>query len=215
MPLRISSVASQVPFKATPLKIIPKASPKKHENATVLFSDFVKFTEKTRQINPQKLIEKLDFYFSQFDEIMAKYHLEKIKTIGDAYMAIGGVTEDLPHPVIRTALAALEMQQFINNDITTCKALNQDYWEIRIGIHTGSLVAGIVCTHKFSYEVWGDTVYVAARCEQNSIANKINISGDFYNTIKDYFQCTSRGEIAIKNRGNLAMYFLDGLKTAK
>ncbi len=189
-----------------------KPSPKKHENATVLFSDFVKFTEKTKQVTPQELIERLDYYFSHFDGIMKKYHLEKIKTIGDAYMAIGGVTEGLPHPALRTAFASLEMRNFMMNDILTKKALNQDYWEIRIGIHSGSLVAGVVGTHKFSYDVWGDTVNIAARCEQNSTANQISISENFRNEIKNFFDCSTRGEIAIKNAGDLHMYYLNDLK---
>lgn len=189
-----------------------KSSPKKFKNATVLFTDFVKFTEKTRTMDPQTLIQKLDYYFSRFDEIILKYKLEKIKTIGDAYMAVGGVTEKDPHVAIRTALAAMEMQNFILNDILTKKALGQEYWELRVGIHSGDLIAGVVGTHKFTFDVWGDTVNVAARCEQNSEANKISVSVDFYEQIKDLFDCTPRGEISIKNRGKLQMYFIDQLK---
>lgn len=189
-----------------------KSSPKKHLQATVLFSDFVKFTEKTRNMDPNELIQKLDYYFSHFDEIMLKYGLEKIKTIGDAYMAVGGVTEHEPFTALRTALAALEMQNFIENDILTSKALGKDFWELRVGIHTGNLVAGVVGKHKFSFDVWGDTVNVAARCEQNSEAGKTSISVDFHDMIMEEFNCTHRGFISIKNRGELEMYFMEGLK---
>ncbi len=189
-----------------------KSSPKKKENCAVLFTDFVNFTKKTKERDPHDIVKKLDFYFSKFDEIILKYKLEKIKTIGDAYMAVGGVTEDVPHPSIRTALAAIEIRNFITNDILTHKAFQQEYWEIRIGIHSGELIAGVVGTHKFSFDVWGDTVNIAARCEQNSKPNKINISDRFYEEINGYFDCTSRGKIAIKNGDKIGMFFLDQIK---
>lgn len=189
-----------------------KSSPKKFSNATVLFTDFVKFSQITRDMNPDLLIQKLDYYFTKFDEIIKRYKLEKIKTIGDAYMAVGGVTEKVPHHAIRTALAAVEIQHFMHTEMETSKAMNRDFWEIRIGIHSGPLVAGVVGQHKFSFDVWGDTVNVAARCEQNAENNTINISDYFYEQIKTYFDCESRGEIAVKNRGKVGMYFLNRIK---
>ncbi len=189
-----------------------KSSPKKFSNATVLFTDFVKFSQITRDMNPDLLIKKLDYYFTKFDEIIKRYKLEKIKTIGDAYMAVGGVTEKAPHHAIRTALAAVEIQHFMHTEMETSKAMNRDFWEIRIGIHSGPLVAGVVGQHKFSFDVWGDTVNVAARCEQNAENNTINISHDFYEQIKTYFDCESRGEIAVKNRGKVGMHFLNRIK---
>jgi len=158
-----------------------KSSPKKKTGCAVLFTDFVNFTRKTKHSDPQDIVKKLDYYFSKFDEIILKYKLEKIKTIGDAYMAVGGVTETDPAPSIRMALAAIEIRNFMTTDIQTQKALDRDFWEIRIGIHSGDLVAGVVGKHKFSFDVWGDTVNIAARCEQNSEANKINISERYYN----------------------------------
>ncbi|MEO9532750.1 MAG: adenylate/guanylate cyclase domain-containing protein [Crocinitomicaceae bacterium] len=189
-----------------------KSSPKKHQNATVLFTDFVRFSEITRDMNPDLLIQKLDYYFTKFDEIIRKYHLEKIKTIGDAYMAVGGVTEKKPFAAIRTALAAIEIQHFMHTEKETAKALGREYWEIRIGIHTGPLVAGVVGKHKFSFDVWGDTVNVAARCEQTAEHSTVNISVDFREKIQDYFECEHRGQIAIKNRGEIGMYILKRIK---
>ena len=189
-----------------------KSSPKKKKNASIMFTDFVNFTQKTKNLDPSVLVKKLDFYFTKFDEIIQKYHLEKIKTIGDAYMAVGGVTEDAPNPILRTALAAIEIRNFMLTDISTEKALGRDFWEIRIGIHCGDLVAGVVGTHKFSFDVWGDAVNIASRCEDNSLPNQINISGDYYKNISQYFNCTPRGEIAIKNAGEIEMYFLEDIK---
>lgn len=189
-----------------------KSSPKKHQNATVLFTDFVRFSKITQDMNPDVLIKKLDYYFTKFDEIIRKYHLEKIKTIGDAYMAAGGVTEKKPFASIRTALAAIEIQHFMRTEQETARALGRDFWELRIGIHTGPLVAGVVGKHKFSFDVWGDTVNVAARCEQTAENNTINISAEFRKKIKDYFDCDHRGQIAVKNRGEVDMYFLRRIK---
>ena len=189
-----------------------KSSPKKKANCAVLFTDFVNFTHKTRNSDPQDIVKKLDYYFSEFDEIILKYKLEKIKTIGDAYMAVGGVTEEDPNPSVRTALAALEIRNFMLTDIMTQKALQRDFWEIRIGIHSGGLVAGVVGKHKFSFDVWGDTVNIAARCEQNSEPNQINVSEKFAGEIDPYFNCTARGKITIKNGGEIGMYFLDKIK---
>jgi len=189
-----------------------KSSPKKHTNCTILFTDFVKFSQKARQLKPKELIEKLDFYFTKFDEIILKYKLEKIKTIGDAYMAVGGVTKKHNIIEINTALAALEIQSFINTEIETQKALGNDYWEIRIGLHSGDLIAGVIGKHKFSFDVWGDSVNVAARCEQTSLANHINISEDFYKKIYPFFETSSRGSVKVKNRGEIEMHFLNRIK---
>ncbi len=189
-----------------------KSTPRKHQNCTILFTDFVKFSNKARQLKPKELIEKLDFYFTKFDEIILKYKLEKIKTIGDAYMAAGGVTKKHNIIEINTALAALEIQSFINTEIETQKALGNDYWEIRIGLHSGDLIAGVIGKHKFSFDVWGDSVNVAARCEQTSLPNHINISEDFYKKINPFFETTPRGCIKVKNRGEIEMHFLQRIK---
>ncbi len=193
-------------------KVYGKSSPKKRQNCSVMFTDFVNFTQLTKNSDPHDLVKKLDFYFSVFDEIILKYKLEKIKTIGDAYMAVGGVTEKDPYPAIRMALAANEIRNFMLNDMETLKAWQNEYWEIRIGIHTGDLVAGVVGKHKFSFDVWGDTVNIAARCEQNSKAGNINVSGNFAATISHYFELSPRGNITIKNGGEISMFYLEGIK---
>ena len=189
-----------------------KSTPKKIKNCSVLFTDFVGFSAKSTKMAPSLLIKKLDYYFSKFDEIILKYQLEKIKTIGDAYMAVGGVGENTELTELKTALAALEIKNFMSNEVSTRQALSKDHWDIRIGIHTGDLVAGVIGKHKFSFDVWGDTVNVAARCEQNSIPNRVNVSADFRNKIKPYFDFTPRGEIKVKNRGSIEMFFLDAIK---
>jgi class 3 adenylate cyclase len=189
-----------------------KSTPKKHENCSILFTDFINFSQKTTQLTPKELLKKLDFYFSKFDEIIRKYNLEKIKTIGDAYMAVGGVSRKHQIIEINSALAALEIVNFMETEKLTSKALGKDYWEIRIGIHTGDLIAGVIGKYKFSFDVWGDSVNVAARCEENSIANHINISEDFYQKIKPYFDTTPRGQINIKNRGEIKMHYLNRIK---
>lgn len=194
-------------------KVYGKSSPKKRQNCTVLFTDFVNFTQLTKNSDPQDLVKKLDFYFTTFDEIILKYKLEKIKTIGDAYMAVGGVTEKDPHPAIRMALAACEIRNFMLNDMETLKAFQRDFWEIRIGIHIGDLVAGVVGKHKFSFDVWGDTVNIAARCEQNSTPGHINISENFADAIRPYFDLSHRGKITIKNGGEIDMFYLDAIRS--
>lgn len=189
-----------------------KSTPQKIENCAVLFTDFVGFSDKTTKMTPKELIQQLDFYFSKFDEIILKYHLEKIKTIGDAYMAVGGVGTNNENIELKTALAALEIRNFMQNEITTRKAFGKDYWDIRIGIHSGNLIGGVIGKHKFSYDVWGDTVNIAARCEQNSIPHHISVTDHFKNKIESYFDFTGRGKVKIKNRGEVEMYFLDKIK---
>ncbi len=188
-----------------------KATPKKYKNCTVLFTDFVNFSGKAPSLTPKELITQLDFYFKKFDEIIRKYQLEKIKTMGDAYMAVGGVNDNNYNIEIKTALAALEIRNFMANEIITKKALGQDFWDIRIGIHSGDLIAGVIGSYKFSFDVWGDTVNIAARCEQNSKPHQINISETFQNTIQTFFNFTHRGDIEVKNRGEISMYFLNSI----
>jgi adenylate cyclase len=188
-----------------------KATPRKYENCTVIFTDFVNFSGKATSLTPKELITQLDYYFTKFDEIIQRYQLEKIKTIGDAYMAVGGVNDSSQSIELKTALAAIEIRDFMANEIQIKKALGEEYWDIRIGIHSGNLIAGVIGSYKFTFDVWGDTVNVAARCEQNSETHRINISETFHNTIKPYFNFTSRGEIEVKNRGKINMYFLDSI----
>lgn len=194
---------------ANELKLNGKVAAKKFKSVTVLFSDFKSFTQYAEQLSPELLVERVDYYFSQFDQIMEKYGLEKIKTIGDAYMCAGG----LPFPghdhAVKMVLAALEMAQFVKE---VKKENPNNQFEVRIGIHTGPVVAGVVGTKKFAYDIWGDTVNIAARMESSSEPGKINISESTYQLIKDTFECEFRGEIEAKNRGMMKMYYVTARK---
>ena len=190
-----------------------KFSPKRVENGVVLFTDFVKFSQKASKINPLQLLKKLEHYFTQFDEIIGRYKLEKIKTIGDSYMVIGGVTENNSEPAIRACLAALEIRNFMMNEKSIAEAMNLDFWEIRIGIHMGPLVAGIIGTKKYSFDVWGDTVNIASRAEQNANSNTITITEIVQNSINNYFEFNQLGKVDIKTRGGqIEMFTLNKLK---
>lgn len=181
-----------------------KASSRRYNSATVLFADFVGFTSKSEKLEPEELIHRIDIYFTEFDRIAERNKIEKIKTIGDAYMAVGGLPIANSTHVHDVVSAAVEMLEFVAKE----KLKNADSFDVRIGIHTGSLVAGVVGRHKFQYDIWGDTVNVAARMEQNSEAGRINISGVVYDLIKDKYNCVARGPIEVKNRGKIEMYFL-------
>ncbi|MCB0478102.1 MAG: response regulator [Crocinitomicaceae bacterium] len=188
------------------------SSPKRIENGSILFTDFKDFSKIASENKPIELIKKLDYYFSKYDEIVEMFHLEKIKTIGDAYMAVGGVTESNPNPSIRTALAAIRIRDIMETEIQTAKAFGRDFWEVRIGMHTGELIAGVIGKHKFTFDVWGHSVNVASRCEKNSEPQKITVSKHVYEELKDYFEFTERGTIDVKNIGELELYFLDKIK---
>ncbi|PWK19900.1 adenylate/guanylate cyclase domain-containing protein [Xanthomarina spongicola] len=196
---------------AQELKLNGKVQAKKFESVTVLFTDFKDFTHYAENLSPEKLVESIDFYFSKFDAIIEKHGLEKIKTIGDAYMCAGGL-HNLSHTHANTMiLAAFEILEFVSKSKLN-NPENLTRYDIRIGIHTGPVVAGIVGTKKFSYDIWGDTVNIASRMETNSEPGKINISENTYSLIKDSFACEYRGKMKVKNRGLLNMYFVYGMK---
>ena len=176
------------------------------DNVTVLFTDFVNFTNASERMQPQALIDELHACFKAFDEITAKYNIEKIKTNGDAYLAVSGLpTPDAKHAE-NIVMAAIEINTFMYRRHAR---LGDKTFEIRIGIHSGSVVAGIVGVTKFAYDIWGDTVNTAARMEQNSEPGKINISKTTYELVHDKFSCVCRGEIETKNKGALKMYFVN------
>ena len=193
---------------AAELKLNGKVQAKKHESVTVLFSDFQGFTSYSENLSPEELVETVDFYFSKFDNIMEAHGLEKIKTIGDAYMCAGGLHGDEKEAAYRMILAAKEIIDFVE---TTKKneVAHTLTFDIRIGINSGPVVAGVVGSKKFAYDIWGDTVNVASRMESMSLPGKINISEGTYELIKDRWTCEFRGEIQVKNRGHLAMYFVN------
>lgn len=186
---------------ASELKETGQSKARYIENATVIFTDFINFTGISSKLDPQMLVDLLDEYYKAFDEIMERNGIEKIKTIGDAYLAAGGLTpSDINHP--ENALnAAIEILNYI-------RTVNRTF-EIRIGIHTGPIVAGIVGSKKFAFDIWGDTVNVAARMEQNCETMRINVSQSTYLLTMDKFRFQNRGEIEVKNKGKMTMYYLE------
>lgn len=194
---------------ANELKMIGKVEAKHFESVSVMFTDFKAFTANSDKLSPEELVESIDFYFSKFDEIMEKYGLEKIKTIGDAYMCAGGLPFPSPDHAIKSIEAAFEIAEFVDRSKKE-DPHNLTRFDIRIGINTGPVVAGVVGTKKFAYDIWGDTVNIASRMESNSEPGKINISENTYQLIKDQFCCSYRGEIPAKYKGNLKMYFVNG-----
>lgn len=193
---------------ADELKNTGKATSHKFDMVTVLFSDIQGFTRIAEQMNPEKLIDALDNFFFQFDSVVEKYNIEKIKTIGDAYMAAGGLPYKNRTNPVEVVLAALEMQEYMK----TLKGKSSDIWDLRIGIHTGAVIAGVVGHKRISYDIWGDTVNTASRMESSGEAGKINISGQTYELVKDFFICEYRGKMPVKYKGDVAMYFVKGIR---
>ena len=196
---------------AKELKDTGKVQAKKFGSITVLFADFQAFTRYSQELSPKALVKTVDYYFSSFDKIIEKHGLEKIKTIGDCYMCAGGLPFETNDHAFKVVLAAFDIAQFVEK----AKNLNEEdiaHFDVRIGINTGPVVAGVVGTKKFAYDIWGDTVNVASRMETNSLAGKINVSENTYQLIKDTFDCEFRGEIDVKNKGMMKMYFVNGLK---
>jgi len=197
-----------LPFEiAEELKTTGKAKACRLENVTVLFSDFVDFTKISENLVPEQVVDELDYCFQAFDDITEKYGLEKIKTIGDAYMCVGGIPVPDSMGAHNAVLAAIEMQSFLSG----LKEANKGnhFLNARIGIHTGPVIAGVVGKKKFAYDIWGDTVNTAARMESNSEGGKINISETTYELIKDSFECAHRGKIEVKGKGEMNMYFAE------
>jgi class 3 adenylate cyclase len=193
---------------AEELKQYGKAQPKKYEQVTVLFSDFKNFTKISEQLSPEELVAELDKCFKAFDFIISQYSdIEKIKTIGDAYMCASGLADrrTIPYNLVR---AALEMQEFLDEQKREKMRLGKPYFEARIGIHTGSVVAGVVGVNKFAYDIWGDTVNIAARMEANGQEGRVNISSVTHGLIKYKFECEYRGKVQAKNKGLIDMYFV-------
>ncbi len=178
------------------------------DNVTVFFSDFKDFTKISEQLSPSELVAEIDVCFKAFDNIISKYDIEKIKTVGDAYICVAGLDKTKKHNPVQMVEAAIEIRNFVENRIKKLQKDKKPYFEIRIGIHTGPIVAGIVGFKKFAYDIWGDTVNTAARMEQNSVAGKINVSSSTYELVKEQFSFTYRGKIEAKNKGQIDMYFI-------
>lgn len=199
---------------ASELKAHGKYRARKFENVTVLFTDVKNFTQLTAASTPEDIISLLDIYFREFDRIIKKYNLEKIKTIGDAYMCAGGVPVVSETHAVDVVNAGLEIRDFADAFIRERKAAGLSYFEIRMGISSGSVMAGIIGTDKFVYDIWGDCVNTAARMEQNSEVGSVNISESTYQLVKDHFDIEPRGKIQAKNKGMIEMYFVKSIKNS-
>ncbi|MFK8104153.1 MAG: adenylate/guanylate cyclase domain-containing protein [Saprospiraceae bacterium] len=195
---------------AEELKKFGKAKAKRHDSVSVLFTDFKSFTKITAQLNPEALVAELDKCFQAFDDITSKWGIEKIKTIGDAYMCAGGLPTSNTTHAQDVVQAALEIQQFMQNLKIENTKRGLVAFECRIGIHTGPVVAGIVGSKKFAYDIWGETVNLAAHLESAGEVGKVNISPTTYELVKDLYQCTPRGKIAVKNSAAIEMYYVEG-----
>ncbi|MCK5876842.1 MAG: response regulator, partial [Candidatus Marithrix sp.] len=180
----------------------------KFEDVTVLFSDLVGFTELSAGVSASDLVEKLNQIFIAFDRLTEKHGLEKIKTIGDAYMLVGGLPTQRDDHVEAVADIAIEML----DEIAWLNEQNQEDFKIRIGVHTGPVVAGVIGKHKFNYDLWGDTVNISSRMESQGIPDEIQVSEVVYKRLKDNFYLEERGLIDIKGKGKMNTYLLKGRK---
>ncbi|MBN3519107.1 tetratricopeptide repeat protein [Algoriphagus lutimaris] len=192
------------------LKEFGKVNAKRFDAVSVMFTDFKNFTSNAEHLAPEDLVKSLDYYFSYFDQIVEKYKLEKIKTLGDSYMCASGLPFPQEDHAERIVLAAMEMFKFVEK----AKQIEEEKrirFDMRIGISSGPVVAGIVGSKKFAYDIWGDTVNCASRMEYYSGIGKINITEYTYELIKDKFLFSDRGEIYVKNKGKMKMYFVEGM----
>jgi len=190
------------------IKATGKIKPKEFPMASLLFTDFQRFTEISSCMHPQELITELNDIFKNFDSIIEKHKIEKLKTIGDSYMVAGGLPEETNDHAFKVVNAAIEMQDYLQN-----RNINSKYkWEMRAGIHSGCIVAGVVGKNKFTYDVWGDTVNIANIMERNGIPGRVVVSAASYNLIRDCFDCSHLGNINISNNREIAMYLIDKRK---
>jgi len=196
---------------AEELKSTGTAKTKSFDHVTVMFTDFKNFTQASEKLTPEELVSEINYCYSAFDEIVTRHGIEKIKTIGDSYMCAGGLpVKNSTHPQ-DVVQAGLEMQAFIEKNKKERIAIGQPYFELRLGVHTGPVVAGIVGIKKFAYDIWGDTVNTASRMESSGHVGEVNVSETTYELIKEKFICTHRGKIQAKNKGEIDMYFVHSL----
>ena len=186
------------------LKAKGHSEPRRFEEASILFTDFSGFTEAVSTIPAKRLVQELDEIFRGFDDIMVAHGLEKIKTIGDAYMAAGGLPVANENHALRCVRAGLALVQFIETRNQTAAMK----WGLRVGVHSGAVVAGIVGKNKYAYDVWGDTVNIASRLESAGEVNKVNISAYTFELVQAFFECEYRGKLAAKGKGEIDMYFV-------
>ena len=191
---------------------LKKAEYKVNGKATVLFADVKAIPGKAEdQASAQRMQSELEYYYRAFDEITTRNKIEKIKTVGDAYLCVSGAAVSDEENANNVVNAALQIRQFVEKARQERMDKGELYFEVSIGIHTGPVIAGIIGIRKFSYDVWGDTVNIAARMEQHGEEGKINISGGTYDLVKDHFICISHGEIETKKKERTDVYFVEGV----
>jgi class 3 adenylate cyclase/ActR/RegA family two-component response regulator len=193
---------------AEELKQHGKVKPRRYDNVSIIFLDFVEFTRIAERMPPEALIEELDYYFQAIDTIFSKHGIEKIKTIGDAYLAVGGLPVPDAQHALHTVEGALEILDFINTEKEKRRVAGETAFDIRIGIHSGSVIAGVVGNTKFAFDIWGDDVNIAARLESNGEKGRINVSESTYQLTKDHFRYEHRGKVSAKYKGEIEMYYL-------
>ncbi len=197
---------------AEELKEHGKAFPTLYQQSTVLFSDVVGFTQIAEKMTPKELVQQLDTCFHAFDQIVERNNLEKIKTIGDGYLAAGGlpVSNDTnPQDAVNAAIEMIAYMKELNASRGE-QHKEGGIWQLRVGIHTGELIAGVVGKNKFIYDIWGDTVNNASRMESSGEPGKINISQGTYELVKDQYKCHYRGVLEVKGKEDAGMYFVEG-----
>ena len=195
------------------LKTKGKATARHFRLASVMFTDFEGFTKISSNLRPHELVQALDAYFIKFDEITGKHNIQQIKTIGDSYMCAGGLPIRNRNNPIDIILAAFEIQRYIETQNVQKRINKEDTWNLRIGIHSGEVIAGVIGTKRFAYDIWGDTVNIASALEHHGEAGKINISGNTFDLVNDFFDCTFRGKIKTKSPDEVEMYFVHHIKT--
>lgn len=185
-----------------------KVRPKVHRDVSILFLDIVGFTKLTEQMEPEDLIEELDYHYKVFDTIFSKHGVEKIKTIGDAYLAVSGINTKNENSAVALINAAKEVMSFIDQEKTHRSRVGRPHFDVRVGIHSGMVITGVVGHTKFAFDIWGDDVNLASRCESSGASGQINVSETTFELAKEKFNFEPRGEIEAKNKGKVTMYFV-------
>lgn len=196
---------------AVELKNGGSVKPVRVASASIMFADIVGFTQIAEALSPEELATELDRCFSHFDAIMDQNHLEKIKTIGDSYMCAGGILEENQTHAVDAVLCGLRIQEFMRKYKKSREMRDLSSWRLRIGIHTGSVAAGVIGLNRYNFDVWGDTVNIASRAEASGEPGRVNITATTKDLVSEFFAVEHRGKVAAKNKGEIDMYFVTGI----